>query len=304
MNIYDNQYLLLKEQKLKEIISKDKTVTAVSIELCVTRKTIHIWLIRYKRFGISGLIHRKRVTRQSPSNKTSEYIEDTVIKLAKNYFHDGVETLADRLQYEYRITLHPVTIFRILKRRQIRYGERYTITQRNWKKKLYAHLVPGQEIQVDTTYPYGYGQSKVIYTAIDDATRFVYVCVYEKANAINTVDFLKQLQIHMPFDIYKVRSDQGKEFKNIKVSDYLKEHNIACRHNTPYSPEENGKIERFHKTLKHKALPYGFYPSDSLEIYQYKLTLFLHYYNYQKKHRGLGMGGKTPFQRFCELRRV
>lgn len=304
MNIYDNQYLVLKEQKLKEIIAKQKTIVAVSMELCVTRKTIHIWLIRYKRFGIEGLIHTKKIYKYSSVNKTPEYIEDIVIDLAKKYFHDGVETLLDRLQYEHRLTLHPVTIFRILKRRGIRYGEQYTATERNWKKKLYVHAVPGQEIQIDTTYPYGYGQQKVIYTAIDDATRFVYVCVYQNATAVHTIDFLQKVQERLPFVIHKVRSDQGTEFKNKLVSEYLKQRNISYRYNTPYSPEENGKIERFHKTLKHKALPYGFYPSDSLELYQYKLTLFLHYYNYQKKHRGLGMEGKTPFQRFCELGRV
>lgn len=153
MNIYDNQYLVLKEQKIQEIINKTKSVTLVSQELCVSRKTIHIWVLRYKRFGIEGLIHRKRVNRQSPSNRTSKYIEDMVVELSKKYFHDGVETLSDRLQYEHKVTLHPVTIFRILKRREVRYGASYSMTQRNWKKKLYAHQVAGQEIQVDTTYP-------------------------------------------------------------------------------------------------------------------------------------------------------
>lgn len=294
----------MKEQKLKEILTKEKSITVVSRELCVARKTVHMWLIRYKRFGIEGLVHRKRLHRQSPVNRTSEKVEHLIVLLAKKYFHDGVETLSDRLQYEHQITLHPVTIFRILKRCNVRYGAAYTMTQRNWKKRLYAHLVPGQEIQVDTTYPYGYGQKKVIYTSIDDATRFVYVQVYEKANAENTIHFLKQLQVCIPFDICKIRTDQGKEFVARSVEKYLIEQSITHRRNTPYSPEENGKIERFHKTLKHKALPYGFCPSDTLDTFQYRLTLFLHYYNYQKKHRGLGMDGKTPFQRLEELKRV
>ena len=77
--------------------------------------------------------------------------------------------------------------------------------------------------------------------------------------------------------------------------------NIQYRNNTPYCPEENGKIERFHRTLNEKALRWGFYPKDSLDTMQYKLNLFLHYYNYQKKHRGLGMDGSTPMERLAEL---
>ena len=44
--------------------------------------------------------------------------------------------------------------------------------------------------------------------------------------------------------------------------------------------------------------------SDGSDEIQYRLTLFLHYYNYQKKHRGLGMDGKTPMQRLDELASV
>ena len=82
----------------------------------------------------------------------------------------------------------------------------------------------------------------------------------------------------------------------MKLYNILKKHNIDHRKNTPYCPEENGKIERFHRTLNEKALRFGFYPSDPIDTTQYKLNLFLQYYNYQKRHRGLGMEGKTPME--------
>jgi transposase len=301
MNIYDNQYIKLKENKLLEIISGKKNITEVSQELKVSRPTVYQWLARYKRFGISGLVHRKKVTRCVPVNKTSQEVENLVISLAKKHFHDGVETLHDRLEYEYGISLHPVTIFRILKRTNTRYQNNYTMTQKNWIKKLYAHEVVGQEVQIDTCYPFGYKQGKVVYSAIDDASRWIFSYTYEIANAINTIDFLEKLIARSPFKIQKVRTDQGKEFIAKIVEKFLKEKDIEHRRNTPYSPEENGKIERFHKTLKTKALPYGFCPDMSLDHFQYKLNLFLHYYNFIKKHKGLGMNGKTPYERMRDL---
>lgn len=75
----------------------------------------------------------------------------------------------------------------------------------------------------------------------------------------------------------------------------LAEQQIEHRLNTPYCPEENG-IERFHRTLKEKCVV-GMYPKDSLDNLQYKLSLFLQYYNWQKRHRGLGMEGMTPMQK-------
>jgi transposase InsO family protein len=289
--------MALKIKKLQEIINKEKTVIAVAKELSVSRQSIHKWLQRYKRFGTAGLIERKRTGCKQAHNKTSDEVEQLVINVAHQYFTDGVETLRDRLEHEYNLTLNPSTIYRILKRNNVRYTDSYTRTKKRWKKKLYAHQTPGLELQMDTKYPYGYKQGKVIYTIIDDATRWVFAWSYDTATAANTCDFLEKVFKRAPFYIQKIRTDQGTEFVNIKVTDLLTENNIAHRKNTPYCPEENGKIERFHRTLNDKALRYGFRPSDSLDMMQYRLNLFLHYYNYEKRHRGLGMEGMTPVQK-------
>ena len=302
MNRYAVEYLQLREKKLQEIINKSKTVVEVAKELDVSRQSVHIWLIRYKRFGIDGLLRKRTEGKGTPYNTTPKDIEEKVIRSAKIHWQDGVETLHDWLLYEDRIDLHPSTIFRILQRNKIRYVDSYSDTQRHWKKKLYCHEVAGQELQVDTTYPYGYSVPKVIYTAIDDATRIVYMYTYEKANAVNTVNFLQRLITRTPFTIQKIRTDQGKEFIAKIVKKFLQENAIVHRANTPYSPEENGKIERFHGTLNSKCLRFGPAPRQSLDEFNYILTLFLHYYNYIKKHRGLGMDTKSPMEKLEVLR--
>lgn len=301
MNKYDTRYLMLQEEKLTQIIKKQKRITEVSQEFNVSRQTIHKWLNRYKRFGVSGLIRQKRKNSHPAHNRTSPEIEQLIVNLSREHFYDGVETLSDRLQFKFNLTLHPTTIYRILKRKEVRYGEYQTYTKKRWKKKLFAHQIPGKELQMDTKYPYGYKEGKVIYTIIDDATRWVFAWSYEKANQENTLDFLEKVLKRSPFPIRKIRTDQGKEFIAIRVKDFLKKQNIEYRNNTPYCPEENGKIERFHRTLQEKVIDWSFYPKDTLDEMQYKLSLFLHYYNYRKKHRGLGMDGKTPIERLSEL---
>ena len=286
----------LKENKLKEIINKEKTVTKVAEELEVSRQSIHKWLRRYRRFGVDGLIVTRKKKHGIAHNRTTSVIEQLVVNTAQTYYGDGVETLHDRLQHEYNVTLNPVTIYRILKRNDIRYTSDYIQTKMRWKKKLFSHQTAGFELQMDTTYPFGYKQGRVIYTIIDDASRWVFAWTYETANALNTVDFIKKTLQRSPFTIQKIRTDCGKEFIARIVEDCLQKENIIHRRNTPYCPEENGKIERFHRTLNEKALRFGFYPSDPIDTTQYKLNLFLQYYNYQKRHRGLGMEGKTPME--------
>jgi transposase InsO family protein len=305
MNQFDPRYMQLLVSKLENIIKKEKSVVSVARELQVSRQTIHKHLIRYKRFGEDGIRKIQANRRKGPAhNRTPEALERCVIKLAKRYSADGVETLADRLQYEYNTTLHPTTIYRILKRNNIRYTVYYKATKKRWKKQLFSLKIPGQELQMDTKYPFGWKQGKVIYTIIDDASRWAFVWGYQKANGDNTVDFIKQVIKRAPFVIQKIRTDQGREFISLKLRKLLKEHNIKHRLNTPYCPEENGKIERFHGTLNQKAFRYGFPPSQTIDQMQYKLNLFMHYYNYQKKHRGLGMDGKTPMEKLNELSSV
>ena len=305
MNTYDPRYMQLQQEKLDNIINKKQTVVSVAKDMSVSRQTVHKWLLRYKRYGIEGIVRKRGKKKNKPAhNRTPESLEQCVIRLAKKYFCDGVETLSDRLQYEYNTVLHPTTIYRILKRKNIRYTECYVETKKRWKKQLFAHKIPGKELQMDTKYPHGYKQGKVIYTIIDDASRWAFVWSYSKANALNTKNFMEKVLKRAPFTIKKIRTDQGTEFLNDKLKCLLKKHNIVHRKNTPYCPEENGKIERFHGTLNQKALRYGFSPNESLDSMQYKLNLFMHYYNYQKKHRGLGMDGLTPMQKLNECASV
>ncbi len=304
MNSFDPRYMMLQEEKLKRIMAKQATVVMVAQELAVSRQTIHKWLARYRRFGSDGLVTNRKTNHAPAHNRTSSVLEQLVINMAREYWNDGIETLHDRLAHEYHLFLHPTTIYRILKRTDTRYTGKYGATKRKWKKQLYAHQIPGIELQMDTKYPFGYKQGKVIYTIIDDATRWVFAWSYDTANAANTVDFLQKVLKRAPFSLQKIRTDQGSEFIANIVKDFLKTNDIEFRNNTPYCPEENGKIERFHRTLNEKGLRFGFDAVEPLEAMQYRLNLFLHYYNYQKKHRGLGMEGRTPMERLAELASV
>lgn len=189
MNYYDPRYMLLQEDKLKQIANRTKTVIEVAGELNVSRQTIHKWLSRYRRFGPDGLITTRKKRTAKAYNRTSDEVEQLIANVAQDYFRDGVETLSDRLQAEYNLTINPSTIYRVLKRRDIRYTSQYPHTKKRWKKMLYSLKIPGEELQMDTKYPYGYKSGKVIYTIIDDASRWVFVWSYEKANKENTIDF-------------------------------------------------------------------------------------------------------------------
>ena len=86
-------------------------------------------------------------------------------------------------------------------------------------------------------------------------------------------------------DRTRLMSDNGPGYVSRAFRDYLGMVGIKHILATPFHPQTNGKLERYHQTLKRDVnqLPYGL-PSD-LEA---ALVAFVSYYNYQRYHKALG----------------
>jgi transposase InsO family protein len=61
--------------------------------------------------------------------------------------------------------------------------------------------------------------------------------------------FLRMSQNKFNAKIKKIRSDNGTEFKNTQVEDFLDEEGIKHEFSAPYTPQHNGVIERKNHTL-------------------------------------------------------
>jgi transposase InsO family protein len=61
--------------------------------------------------------------------------------------------------------------------------------------------------------------------------------------------FLKRAQNEFDAKIKKIRSDNGTEFKNTQVEDFLDEQDIKHEFLAPYTPQQNGVAERKNRTL-------------------------------------------------------
>jgi len=80
-------------------------------------------------------------------------------------------------------------------------------------------------------------------------------------------------------------SDNAKAFRHV-LADALAELGISSRHSRAYHPQTNGKIERFHQTLKRWLAKQA--AADTLEELQTQLDVFRFIYNHQRPHRSVG----------------
>lgn len=282
----------LKIKLVKEVVAGKRKVKDVCHILEADRKTVRRWKAVFLNEGEAGLYPKKPGPRnQTVWNKTNDDIEEMICEIARRHPFKGPEWISDQLIFP----IDQSTVYRILKRKGIRYYYDYKHKRR--KKKSYCLSWPGQELQLDTCYPFGYSKKAIVYDAIDDCSRWVFAEVRENKTEESTIEFLRGLISKAPFTIRVIRTDQGTEFGR-RVTEFLKENGIEHKKNPPYTPQHNGKIERYHRTFKEEEALLWHWNAPINEL-NYQLSLWIYFYNNHKKHTGLGMDKMTPVQKIA-----
>lgn len=130
----------------------------------------------------------------------------------------------------------------------------------NWKPDEITY--PGEKVQVDIKYVplecIGFNSYGIRYyqiTALDEYTRKRVMKLVDEKSVTHTSAFMKDLESRMGFNIKTIQTDNGREFVNdidvtSKLSLFqktLNELGIKHRRSRPYSPWQNGKVERSHR---------------------------------------------------------
>lgn len=159
----------------------------------------------------------------------------------------------------------------------------------------YRRVVPKQPLEIiemDIKYVWLGGRRKYAYilTIIDTYTR--YVLHWDVGYRMKTAQVKKAWEYVIAHYIQKyrgkdaqveieVRSDNGKQFSSKEMIDFFDSNDLTKVFTHPYTPEENGHIESFHKTLG-KALKHDHF--ETLEDLYQRLARFYVKYNNERSH--------------------
>jgi hypothetical protein len=93
--------------------------------------------------------------------------------------------------------------------------------------------------------------SKYCLVIVDDNSRFTWVFfLQEKSETQDTLKgFLRRAQNEFGLRIKKIRSDNGTEFKNSQIEGFLEGEGIKHEFSSPYTPQQNGVVDRKNITL-------------------------------------------------------
>ena len=245
---------------IKPILDKEITIKQMALVCPFSERSLKYWLAGFKRSGMPGLENRSTRPKSQPK-ETPIRVKERIIELRKRH-----KLCAKKLNYKLKkegIRINDRTIGKIIKAEGL---VRKYRTRKVKYKYVKLPLLPGELVEIDIKYvPRRIrGKRYFQYTAIDCASRWRYLKLYDCMGNSESVDFLKELLDIAPFRIRAIKTDNGSCFTN-RHSGYLRsadpnnprlhQLDIFCQKQNiihylidPGKPAQNGKVERSHRT--------------------------------------------------------
>lgn len=293
----------VKEERLRWI----KPVADGGIKLCelakvcpYSQRSLERWLKGYREHGEEGLRAKSTRPRTQP-NETPIRIKERVIEI-RNEKNQCAQKITWDLADE-GISIDVRTIGKILKTEGL--TRKYRVRKINYKY-VKALLQPGELVEIDVKYVPSKlsGRRYFQYTAIDVASRWRYLQVFDEQAKHHAVKFLSEVRKRFRYPIKAIKTDNHSIFTNrycgahkshspyprIHFLDaYCKQHDIEHYLIDPGKPAQNGTVERSHRTdQEHFYDRVTFHSVSELKL---KLRLWNMYYN---DTRHIGLNGQTP----------
>ena len=259
-------------------------------KLGVPRSSFYRWYDRYQRGGPEALAERpSRPDRVW--NRIPEVIRDQIVELALDQPELSPRELAVRFTDERKYFVSEASVYRLLKAHDLIASPAYIVIKaaEAFKDKTTA---PNQLWQTDFTYLKitGWGWY-YLSTVLDDFSRFIVawkLCSTMKAQDVTaTLDLALAASgldnisvVHRP----RLLSDNGASYVAEDLAKWLDRQNMKHVRGSPYHPQTQGKIERWHQTLKNRILLEHYYLPGDLER---QVAAFVEHYNYARYHESL-----------------
>jgi transposase InsO family protein len=292
----------LVEAHLKE----GRPVGELARDYRVSRSWIYKLLARYRRDGPAGLEPRSRRPHSSPT-RIADLWEDEIVMLRKELVDAGFDAGAETIQF-HLAQRHPrvpsvPTIWRVLRTRGFVTAQPHKRPRNSFRR--FAADFPNECWQTDVTHvPLADGTVVEVLNFIDDHSRLCVASrVFVVVRAPDVVRTLHRAAGQWGYPA-AVLSDNGAIYAGspahgaIAAMEYeLLGLGIDIRHGRPYHPQTQGKVERFHQTLKRYLDQQD--PAETKRQLQGQLDRFVTYYNERRPHRGVGR--RTPLEAYQAL---
>lgn len=304
----------IKEERLRWVLPiANKEVNLVdAAKVCpYGKRTLERWVANYKKHGKAGLEPKSTEPKTQP-NETPIWIKERIVEIRKQTKKCALK-IHWQLEKE-KIKIDERTVGKILKKAGL--VRKYRVKKIKYKY-IRAERQPGELVEIDVKYVPGTIKNREYfqYTAIDTASRWRYLKIFDEQSSFCSVEFLKIVMAEFPYKILAIKTDNHATFTNYylggnKRSDmtiktihpldrFCDEKNIVHYLIDKGKPNQNGTVERSHREDEEKLYQQNKF--TNFEDLKKKVKMWNDYYN-NLEHCGLS--GKSPNEFLKEYSKI
>ena len=256
-------------------------------ELGIHKSTFYQWYGKYQDDGYDGLAPKKRAI-NSQWNKIPDNHRQEVVEVALDLPELSPRELAYHITDNMGFFISESSVYRILKQRGLITSPAHLLMRADDEFKDKTTRV-NQMWQTDFTYfkILGWGWY-YLSTVLDDYSR--YIVTWELCSSMTSKDAERSIeQALMSTELKnniapRLLSDNGACYISNNLATYLESVGMDHVRGTPNHPQTQGKIERYHRSMKNVIkLEHYYSPSELI----YRLKEFVNYYNNHRYHESL-----------------
>jgi transposase InsO family protein len=258
--------------------------------LGIPRATFYRWYDLYQQGGPEALEDRpSRPDRVW--NRIPDSVRSRIVDLALEAPELSPRELAVRFTDKERYFVSEASVYRLLKAHDLITSPAFIVVKAadEFHSKTTA---PNQLWQTDFTYlkVTGWGWF-YLSTVLDDFSR--YIIAWKLCTTMAASDVTETLEAALAASgcgqakvLHRLRllSDNGPCYIAADLANWLDEKRIEHVRGAPSHPQTQGKIERWHQTLKNRILLENYYLPGDLEA---QIEAFVEHYNHQRYHESL-----------------
>lgn len=258
--------------------------------LGIPRSTFYRWYDLYLEDGLDGLSD-KSPSPKSVWNRIPDDRRDDLIEFALEHEALTARELAVKYTDEKRYYVSESSAYRILKEADLITAPDYVVIKaaEEFKDKTTAI---NQMWQTDFTYfkIIGWGWY-YLSTILDDYSR--YIIAWKLCSTMRASDVTETIELalaasgcdqavvqHKP----RLLSDNGSCYISGELAEWMQKQEMEHIRGAPFHPQTQGKIERWHQTMKNRVLLENYYLPGNLEQ---QIGAFVDHYNNHRYHESL-----------------
>jgi len=256
-------------------------------EIGLHKSTFYNWYGKYREEGFDGLAAKPRA-RNTYWNRIPDKIRTQVIDMALEYPEESSRGVACKMIDQKRYYISESSVYRILKANGLITQPAFNLMASSNEFKDKTTRIH-QMWQTDFTYLKitGWGWY-YLSTILDDYSR--YIVHWELCSTMHTKDVTRTVETALlkaglsqkrrP----KLLSDNGPCYISQDLKQFINDKNMKHIRGRPMHPQTQGKIERYHRSMKNIIkLEHYYMPGELIE----RLTEFVDYYNNRRYHESL-----------------